>query len=264
MIRKTHDWLRQLLTAVLSRFSISENTFLAILAVIIGVLAGLGNYVLRQLIELIHHGVITQGMAQFAIDTSSWNWNRLYLILFPLCGGILMIPLGAYYAKDLRFGFSRFLEEVNLRGGKVPSRTIFTRGLASAITIGTGGSAGQEGPIAQIGGAIGSKVGQTLQDGRRLPQDPGGLRRGQRGGGDLQRADRRGLLRPRDRAALLLRAVQLHLDRHRQRHEHRGLARPARRPPGIRAAPLRGSAATGSCSSTCCSASWSACWRRRS
>ncbi len=163
MIRQTHDWLRQLLTASLSRFSVSENTFLAILAVIIGVLAGLGNYVLRQLIELIHHGVITQGMAHFAVDTSVWDWNRLYLILFPLCGGILMIPLGAYYARDLRFGFSRFLEEVNLRGGKVPTRTIFTRGLASAITIGTGGSAGQEGPIAQIGGAIGSKVGQSFK-----------------------------------------------------------------------------------------------------
>jgi CIC family chloride channel protein len=163
LIRQTHDWLRQLLTAVLSRFRISENTFLAILAVIIGVLAGLGNYALRQLIELIHHGVITQGMTHFAVDTDAWNWNRLYLILFPLCGGILMIPLGAYYARDLRFGFSRFLEEVNLRGGKVPTRTIFTRGLASAITIGTGGSAGQEGPIAQIGGAIGSKVGQSFK-----------------------------------------------------------------------------------------------------
>ena len=163
MIRQTHDWLRQLITAALSRFRISENTFLAILAVIIGVLAGVGNYVLRQLIELIHHGVIVQGMAHFAVDPAVWDWNRLYLILFPLCGGILMIPLGVYYARDLRFGFSRFLEEVNLRGGKVPTRTIFTRGLASAITIGTGGSAGQEGPIAQIGGAIGSRVGQSFK-----------------------------------------------------------------------------------------------------
>jgi len=142
LIRQTHDWLRQLMTTVVSRLQLSENTVMAILAVIIGVLAGLGNYLLRQTIDLIHHGVITQGMAHFAIDTDVWEWNRLCLILFPLVGGILMIPMGAYYAKDLRFGFSRFLEEVNLRGGKVPSRTIFTRGLASAITIGTGGSAG--------------------------------------------------------------------------------------------------------------------------
>ena len=165
MQRFAPDWLRQLVTAILRRFQLSENTFMAILAVIIGVLAGLGNYALRQTIDLIHHGVITQGMAHFAIDTNAWEWNRLYLILFPLVGGILMIPMGAYYARDLRFGFSRFLEEVNLRGGKVPARTIFTRGLASAITIGTGCSAGQEGPIAQIGGAIGSKVGQSFKMG---------------------------------------------------------------------------------------------------
>jgi len=163
LIRQTQEWLRQLITSVVSRLQLSENTVMAILAVIIGVLAGLGNYALRQLIDLIHHGVIVQGMDTFAIDLNAWDWNRLYLILFPLCGGLLMIPMGAYYAKDLRFGFSRFLEEVNLGGGKVPSRTIFTRGLASAITIGTGGSAGQEGPIAQIGGAIGSKVGQTFR-----------------------------------------------------------------------------------------------------
>jgi len=163
LIQRTQEWLRQLITTVVSRLQLSENTVLAILAVIIGVLAGLGNYALRQLIDLIHHAVIVQGTAHFAIDTGAWEWNRLYLILFPLCGGILMIPMGVYYAKDLRFGFSRFLEEVNLRGGKVPTRTIFTRGLASAITIGTGGSAGQEGPIAQIGGAIGSKVGQSFK-----------------------------------------------------------------------------------------------------
>jgi len=165
LIRQTHEWLRQLMTIVVSRLQLSENTVLAILAVIIGVLAGLGNYVLRQTIDLIHRGVITEGIVRFGINTEVWEWNRLYLILFPVCGGILMIPLGAYYAKDLRFGFSRFLEEVNLGGGKVPSRTIFTRGLASAITIGTGGSAGQEGPIAQIGGAIGSKVGQSFKMG---------------------------------------------------------------------------------------------------
>ncbi len=43
-----------------------------------------------------------------------------------------------------------------------PAR-IFTRGIASAITLGTGGSAGQEGPIAQIGGAIGSQFGQAFK-----------------------------------------------------------------------------------------------------
>jgi CIC family chloride channel protein len=80
-----------------------------------------------------------------------------------MAGGLLMIPFGIFFAKDLRFGFSGFLEKVNLRGAKIPARIIFTRGVASAITLGTGGSAGQEGPIAQIGGAIGSQFGQAFK-----------------------------------------------------------------------------------------------------
>ncbi|NIQ95069.1 MAG: chloride channel protein, partial [Desulfuromonadales bacterium] len=63
----------------------------------------------------------------------------------------------------MSFSFPKFLEKVNLRGAKLPLRTIFTRGAASAITLGTGGSAGQEGPIAQIGGAIGSQFGQACR-----------------------------------------------------------------------------------------------------
>ena len=159
---KLYVWLRRRSTAALSRFRISENTFMAILAVAIGLISGLGNYAFRRLIHLIDYWVVEQGMVLFAIDPTVWSWNRLAMILFPVCGGLLMIPLYIYFGKDMRYGFSRFLEVVNLRGGKVPARTIFTRGFASAITLGTGGSAGPEGPIAQIGGAIGSQVGQVF------------------------------------------------------------------------------------------------------
>jgi CIC family chloride channel protein len=62
----------------------------------------------------------------------------------------------------MAFGFPRFLETVNLRGGRLPLRLMFTRGISSALTIGSGGSAGQEGPIAQIGGTAGSVVGHLL------------------------------------------------------------------------------------------------------
>ncbi len=156
-------WLRQKSTAALSRFRISENTFMVILAVAIGLVSGLGNYAFRRLIDFFHWLVITQGMQLFGISFEHWSWSRLLVVLFPVAGGLLMIPFGLFFARDLKFGFSKFLAKVNLRGGKIPARTIFTRGMASAITLGTGGSAGQEGPIAQIGGAIGSLVGQSFQ-----------------------------------------------------------------------------------------------------
>lgn len=147
----------------MSRFRISENTFMVILAVAIGLVSGLANYAFRKLIDFFHWLVIGQGMAAFGISFDEWSLSRLLVVLFPMAGGLLLIPLGLAYSRDLKFGFSRFLAHVNLRGGKIPGRTIFTRGLASAITLGTGGSAGQEGPIAQIAGGIGSQVGQAFQ-----------------------------------------------------------------------------------------------------
>ncbi len=157
------EWPRRFGTLLLSRFRVSENTFMSILAVAIGLISGLGNYAFRKLIDLVHWLVIEQGTELFGISFDEWSFSRILVILFPLCGGLLMIPFGIFFAKDMKFNFARFLALVNLRGGKVPARTIFTRGVASAITLGTGGSAGQEGPIAQIGGAIGSQFGQSFK-----------------------------------------------------------------------------------------------------
>ncbi len=160
---RVFDWLREHTTSALSRFRISDNTFMAVLAAAIGLMAGLGNYAFRKLIDLVHWAVIEQGSTLFHISFDHWSLSRLLVVLFPLAAGVLMIPFGIFFAKDMKFGFSKFLALVNLRGGKLTARTIFTRGVASAITLGCGGSAGQEGPIAQIGGAIGSQFGQLFK-----------------------------------------------------------------------------------------------------
>ncbi|WP_305045224.1 chloride channel protein [Geoalkalibacter sp.] len=134
-----------------------------VMAVVIGLLSGLCNYAFRRTIEFFEWAVMEQGLDLLGVSFDEWSWGRLLVFVFPVIGGLLMIPFGIFFAKDLRYGFSRFLEHVNLRGAKIPLRTIFTRGAASAITIGTGGSAGQEGPIAQIGGAVGSQFGQAFR-----------------------------------------------------------------------------------------------------
>jgi CIC family chloride channel protein len=163
------SWLRHRSVAVFGRLGVSENTFMAMLAVAIGIAAGFGNYVFRKTIDLIHWLVIEQGADFFAISFDHWSFSRIFSVLFPVTGGLLLIPFGIFFARDLKNGFPSFLERVNLKGAKIPGRTIFTRGLACAITLGTGGSAGQEGPIAQIGGAIGSQVGQAFKmSGNRL------------------------------------------------------------------------------------------------
>src|SRR6056297_1355938 len=142
---------------------ISENTFLIILAVLIGLLGGLGNYAFRKTIEFIHWGVFTQTEHLLDFSLEEWSFKRLVVILFPMIGGLLIFPLLRWFGDDLKGGFSAFLERVNLRGTKLRLRPIFTRGFGAAITLGTGGSAGQEGPIAMIGGAIGSQFGQLFK-----------------------------------------------------------------------------------------------------
>ncbi|WP_233189378.1 chloride channel protein [Geothermobacter hydrogeniphilus] len=155
--------LQRLLTGALPRIRISENTFLIILAVLIGLLGGLGNYLFRQTIELVHQLVFEQSLDLLQISFDQWTPQRALVALLPAFGGLLILPLWIFFGKDLKGGFAGFLVRVNLQGAKLPLRPLFTRGLGAAITLGTGGSAGQEGPIAVIGGTIGSQFGKLFK-----------------------------------------------------------------------------------------------------
>ncbi len=155
--------LRRFFLALQRSLRLSENTFMIILAVIIGLLGGLGNYAFRKTIEFFHWAIVTQSERLFDYSMEEWSLSRLTVILCPVIGGLLVIPLWHWFGEDLKGGFSGFLERVNLRGAKLRPRPILTRGFGAAITIGTGGSAGQEGPIAMIGGAIGSYFGQLFK-----------------------------------------------------------------------------------------------------
>jgi CIC family chloride channel protein len=160
---KLFERLRLAFVSVQRSFRLSENTFLIILAVVIGLLGGLGNYAFRKTIEFVHWAVFEQSEQLFGYSMDEWSLARLAVVLCPVVGGLLVIPLWYWFGKDLKGGFSGFLERVNLRGAKLQLRPIFTRGFGAALTIGTGGSAGQEGPIAMIGGAIGSQFGQLFK-----------------------------------------------------------------------------------------------------
>ncbi|MDT8440923.1 MAG: chloride channel protein [Desulfuromonadales bacterium] len=163
LTKRGGDRLRNGLSYLQEQLRISENTFLIILAVVIGVLGGLGNYAFRKLLEFIHWGLFVQGEQLLGFTLEEWSWSRLIVIVFPVVGGLLVYPLWRWFGEDLKGGFAAFLQRVNLGGAKLRLRPIFTRGFGAAVTIGTGGSAGQEGPIAMIGGAIGSQFGQLCK-----------------------------------------------------------------------------------------------------
>ena len=91
-----------------------------------------------------------------------WYWR----LIIPATGGLIVGPLIYFFAREARgHGVPEVMKAVALRGGIIRARIVGIKALASALSIGTGGSVGREGPIIQIGAAFGSTLGQLL----RLP-----------------------------------------------------------------------------------------------
>ena len=146
----------------LKLFLPGENTILLVTAALIGLLAGVAIIVFREAVELVHEFVFVQGYELLRIGEGGW---RMFLLpLIPMFGMVLLIPLSLLFPGKVNgYGFTRFLRRVNLENGVINAKNIFIKIAATAITIGSGNSAGVEGPIAQIGGALGSQVGQKFR-----------------------------------------------------------------------------------------------------
>lgn len=146
---------------LLRKFFPGENTLMVVIASFIGVAAGLANILFRSTEALVHQFIFEQGYHHLVGDGGI---RLLLLPLIPMFGMVLLIPFVWFFGDEAKgYGFPRFLRTVNLEGGKVSGRTIWLKTITTSLTIGTGGSAGVEGPIAQVGGAIGSQVGQSFR-----------------------------------------------------------------------------------------------------
>lgn len=139
----------------------SEHTLMAILAVIVGLGGGFGAIGFRRLIELIQ--TLSYGQVRdllHVVPALPWSLK----VWIPAAGGLVVGPLVYYLAREAKgHGVPEVMEAVALRSGVIRKRVVVVKSLASAISIGTGGSVGREGPIVQIGSALGSSLGQMLQ-----------------------------------------------------------------------------------------------------
>jgi chloride channel protein, CIC family len=139
-----------------------ENAMMVTIASFIGVAAGVANILFRLVEEWTRETFLGHGQELLKINNG--DWHVLLLPLIPMTGMVLLIPLSLMYPGEVNgYGFTRFLKKVNLEGGLIKFRTIIIKILSTSLTIGTGGSAGVEGPIAQVGGAVGSQVGQFFR-----------------------------------------------------------------------------------------------------
>ena len=135
-----------------------ESTVMIFTSLIVGIGAGLGAVFFRRLIEWIHDFSYRDMSGLLA------EWYPLHLILIPAVGGAIVGPLVYYFAREAKgHGVPEVMEALELRGGKIRPRVIVVKSLASSVCIASGGSVGREGPIAQIGSALGSFVGQFLK-----------------------------------------------------------------------------------------------------
>ena len=85
--------LRRALGVLQSSFRVSENTFLIILAVIIGLLGGLGNYAFRKTIAFIRWAIFEQSQQLFGYSLEEWSLTRLAVVFCPVIGAISRVTL---------------------------------------------------------------------------------------------------------------------------------------------------------------------------
>ncbi len=135
------------------------------LSILIGIVAGVVAWLFRLLIGVIHNFAFQGTFSPFYeanIHTpgSSWGW---LIIFVPVAGGLVVVWLIKNFAPQAKgHGVPEVIDAIHYNQGRIPGKVSLVKAFASALTIGTGGSLGREGPIVQIGASFSSSLGQWL------------------------------------------------------------------------------------------------------
>ncbi len=137
---------------------VSETAFLLLFSVAVGVGSGFGAIAFRWLIN--NFKTLFFGQGQNILNFL----GPYYVILIPAIGGLIFGPIIYFFARETKgHGVPEVMLAVSLHGGRIRPRVAAVKALASSICIGSGGSVGREGPIVQIGSALGSSLGQLFK-----------------------------------------------------------------------------------------------------
>ena len=139
--------------------------YLTLLGLALGIVTGLGAVLFRDLINVLHN-LFFAGRFSFAYDanvfTAPSRWGP-YIILAPVIGGIIVTFLVSNFAPEAKgHGVPEVMDAIYYKEGVIRPIVALVKSLASAFAIGSGSSVGREGPIIQIGSAIGSTLGQIV------------------------------------------------------------------------------------------------------
>ena len=139
---------------------------LCALALIVGVATGLGAVVLRDLIGLFHNALYN-GTFSYHYDANLLESPSRFgplVALSPILGGLVVVFLVLRFAPEAKgHGVPEVMDSVFYKRGDIRWQVAVIKSLASALSIGSGAAVGREGPIIQIGAAIGSTFGRAIR-----------------------------------------------------------------------------------------------------
>ncbi len=151
----------------------SQRLGLLGLSFAIGIGAGLGAVLFRSLIRGLT--LVFTGFPDYAAHPGAANphlpgLGRWFVLFTPVVAGLVYGPLVQRFASEARgHGVPEVMLAVARKGGRIRPQVAVVKALASALCIGGGGSVGREGPIVQIGSALGSSLAQLCRlDERRI------------------------------------------------------------------------------------------------
>ncbi len=134
---------------------LSQRQVMILLAVVVGVLAGLGTYAFEVLLHFIKVCLV---------DWLPADSSYPMFLIYPVIGIILVTLFVKYIVRDnIAEGVTRVLHGISKRNSLLPQHNTWTSVIASSTTIGFGGSVGPEAPIVLTGAAIGSNVGRLAR-----------------------------------------------------------------------------------------------------
>ena len=137
--------------------------FITVIAVAIGLAAGLVAQILLRLIGLITN-LSFYGRLAPQFTSPAGNHLGVFVIIVPAAGGLIVGLMARYGSVGIRgHGIPEVMEQVLRNQSRIPPRLVLLKPISAAIAIGTGGPFGAEGPIIATGGALGSLIGQFLK-----------------------------------------------------------------------------------------------------
>ncbi len=147
------------------REDIKYFVYVDMLGILVGIVGGLGAFVFIETIKILNYlffQVILPNMSVYL------NGVNISVILIPAIGGAIIGPIVYKIAPETKgHGIPEVIEAIRIGRGRIRKRVAFIKIIASSITIGSGGSAGREGAIGQIGASFGSLVGDLIKVGAR-------------------------------------------------------------------------------------------------